>query len=58
MDEHGQGVVSMIYPIVTCFNPSMPDFGYGWEPLPPMRDVESADGDIVVPIDLRAWGLG
>ena len=31
--------------------------GYGRDPLPPVPDVENADGDIVVPIDLRAWGV-
>jgi hypothetical protein len=31
--------------------------GYGRDPLPPVKDVENADGDIVVPIDLRAWGI-
>lgn len=31
--------------------------GYGRDPLPPVPDVETADGDIVVPIDLRAWGV-
>lgn len=31
--------------------------GYGRDPLPPTLDVETADGDIVVPIDLRFWGI-
>jgi len=31
--------------------------GYGRDPLPPVPDVENADGDVVVPIDLRAWGV-
>lgn len=31
--------------------------GYGRDPLPPVPDVENADGDIVVPIDVRAWGV-
>jgi hypothetical protein len=31
--------------------------GYGRDPLPPVPDVETGDGDIVVPIDLRAWGI-
>jgi hypothetical protein len=31
--------------------------GYGRDPLPPVKDVENADGDIVIPIDLRAWGV-
>src|SRR5690606_13145909 len=31
--------------------------GYGRDPLPPVPDVETGDGDIVVPIDLRAWGV-
>jgi hypothetical protein len=31
--------------------------GYGRDPLPPVPDVENADGEIVVPIDLRAWGV-
>jgi len=31
--------------------------GYGRDPLPPVKDVENADGDIVVPIDLHAFGI-
>lgn len=31
--------------------------GYGRDPLPPLKDVENADGDVAVPIDLRAWGV-
>lgn len=31
--------------------------GYGRDPLAPVPDVETADGDIVVPIDLRLWGV-
>lgn len=31
--------------------------GYGRDPLPPSPDVITTDGDAVVPIDLRAWGV-
>lgn len=31
--------------------------GYGRDPLAPVPDVETADGDLVVPIDLRNWGI-
>ncbi len=31
--------------------------GYGRDPLPPVKDAVTADGDISVPIDAEAWGL-
>lgn len=31
--------------------------GYGRDPLPPVLDAITAEGDIVVPVDLRAFGL-
>ena len=31
--------------------------GYGRDPLAPVKDAVTADGDIVVPIDTRAWGF-
>lgn len=31
--------------------------GYGRDPQPPVKDVITADGDIVLPVDLRAWGV-
>lgn len=31
--------------------------GYGRDPLPPVLDAITADGDISVPIDLRFWGI-
>jgi hypothetical protein len=31
--------------------------GYGRDPLPPVLDAITADGDIVVPIDVQAFGL-
>jgi hypothetical protein len=31
--------------------------GYGRDPLPPLLDGITADGEIVVPIDVRAWGI-
>lgn len=31
--------------------------GYGRDPLPPVPDVETVDGDVVIPIDLRCWGI-
>ena len=31
--------------------------GYGRDPLPPVRDVITADGDVVVPIDVEAFGF-
>lgn len=30
--------------------------GYGRDPLPPIKDAVTTDGDIVVPIDAEAWG--
>ena len=31
--------------------------GYGRDPLPPVKDAVTADGDISVPIDAEAWGM-
>ena len=31
--------------------------GYGRDPLPPVKDAATADGDVVVPIDAEAWGV-
>jgi hypothetical protein len=31
--------------------------GYGRDPLPPVKDAVTADGDVVVPIDAEAWGV-
>jgi hypothetical protein len=31
--------------------------GYGRDPLPPVLDAFTAEGDIVVPVDLRAFGM-
>jgi len=31
--------------------------GYGRDPLPPVMDAVTADGDISVPIDAEAWGM-
>ena len=31
--------------------------GYGRDPLPPVKDAVTADGDVVVPIDARAFGF-
>ncbi|WIY52459.1 phage tail tube protein [Devosia sp. YIM 151766] len=31
--------------------------GYGRDPLAPIKDAVTADGDIVVPIDAEAWGF-
>ncbi|GAB4227807.1 MAG: hypothetical protein Kow0032_07320 [Methyloligellaceae bacterium] len=31
--------------------------GYGRDPLPPVKDAITCDGDVVVPIDLRNWGV-
>ncbi|WP_245803266.1 phage tail tube protein, partial [Acuticoccus yangtzensis] len=31
--------------------------GYGRDPLPPVNDAVTADGDVVVPIDAEAWGV-
>ncbi len=31
--------------------------GYGRDPLPPVMDAVTADGDVVVPIDAEAWGM-
>jgi len=31
--------------------------GYGRDPLPPVKDAVTADGDISVPIDAEAWGI-
>ena len=31
--------------------------GYGRDPLQPIKDAVTVDGDIVVPIDARAWGF-
>jgi hypothetical protein len=31
--------------------------GYGRDPLPPIKDALNADGDVVVPIDARAFGF-
>lgn len=31
--------------------------GYGRDPLPPIKDALTADGDVVVPIDARAFGF-
>ena len=30
--------------------------GYGRDPLPPVKDGVTADGDVVVPINAEAWG--
>ena len=31
--------------------------GYGRDPLPPVKEAITADGDVVVPIDAEAWGV-
>ena len=31
--------------------------GYGRDPLPPVKEAMTADGDVVVPIDAEAWGV-
>jgi hypothetical protein len=31
--------------------------GYGRDPLAPLKDAVTADGDVVVPIDAEAWGI-
>ena len=31
--------------------------GYGRDPLPPVKDAVTADGDVVVPIDVEAFGI-
>jgi len=31
--------------------------GYGRDPLPPVKDAVTTDGDVVVPIDAEAWGV-
>ncbi len=31
--------------------------GYGRDPLPPVKDAVTADGDVVVPIDVEAFGV-
>ncbi|MGM0583817.1 MAG: phage tail tube protein [Pseudomonadota bacterium] len=31
--------------------------GYGRDPLPPVKDAVTSDGDVVVPIDAEAWGV-
>lgn len=31
--------------------------GYGRDPLPPIKDAVTTDGDIVVPIDAEGWGF-
>ena len=32
-------------------------FGYGRDPLAPIKDAVTADGDVVVPIDAEAFGF-
>ncbi|WP_420394233.1 phage tail tube protein [Acuticoccus sp.] len=32
-------------------------FGYGRDPLAPVKDAVTADGDVVVPIDAEPWGV-
>ena len=31
--------------------------GYGRDPLPPVKDAVTTDGDVVVPLDAEAWGV-
>ena len=31
--------------------------GYGRDPLPPIKDAVTSDGDVVVPIDAQAFGF-